>query len=564
VSNPVSPAIQWTGVAGQVLEQATTADAILGFGKVTHLKQMREAPYQFEARQGDRLVLHMDNRMDSSLYFDTNADGKPSEDNDEVIIRDLRADALVPDRGMTIVLPHDGTYFLTDFAGTLALLTHRWPAQGGKVSIPVPTQAGTYIGVAEKNGQPAPGEVTLTVQAAAPRRVDVKPRSACVRGRSVDVDFQALDAFDNPAAADVEATVALRGMEQKVQMLQGKGRVRVQCPDEEGDFTVTARTPLGLDRGSVKVRAGGKVEVESVSVSPAGVTAHLVNLSKAELTVQVHANPASYLVGGMENFFDFEEGPDQEPFYWKGYKKGYLPLSAHSKVTLKPGEERDVVLSFGTDKLDVDATKLPYLVVAVDDAMNVLSDRDTEAVPVSSQDGRQKPGGAPVSAIKEAVLNTPLAMDAEGLISVQLNDDFPLFFRPTGKFSLIPDAAGMLTVRIGDRPYKINVKEGSVRTAIPTPPDIPRPDKVQGLQAVSEKDGVRLKWKAPDSPEIDHYVIYRVGRNVKKEAETREAQYLLKADLWNSYTVRVTAVDKKGVESKPSDPCGIVHMPIGM
>jgi hypothetical protein len=54
-----------------------------------------------------------------------------------------------------------------------------------------------------------------------------------------------------------------------------------------------------------------------------------------------------------------------------------------------------------------------------------------------------------------------------------------------------------------------------------------------------------------------------MGMDWNKADETHNTQYLLKGNFWNSYTIRITAVDKNGVESYPSDPCGAVLTPPG-
>jgi subtilisin family serine protease len=566
LSAQIPTKIELTGIAGQILEQQTQADAILGFGEPVQLRlglRPSDPPYRFEARQGDRLLLRFAKALrDATLYFDTSGNGKPSEDTDEVIIHDLRADLLIPDHGELVTLPHDGTYFLTDFEGTSVLLTHRWAAKKGSVCFPVPRKVGTYVGIAEKSGQPIPGEVTLTVQPAKARRVEVTPRSSGARRRFVDVDLRVLDEFDNPAPKDLEATVSLRGNEQRVRLIAGVGHARVQAPDEDGEFSVTARTELGLDRGTLDVRAAKPVEIEDISVSQSGITTRLINTTGADLKTAVYANPRAYGLAEKES-----EPLTEQPFYFKGYRKGYLPLSAHTELTLKAGEERVVTLPIqASDKPELDPSKLPFLIVATTDGAKVLGYGVIgNATTKTCSDQNRQDHGSPISAIKESPVDEMLSMQADGLISAQLNDEPPLFFCPEGNFGLIPDATGRLIIRAGASSHTVQVtpRSGASNSTHTVPlEEAVRPSRVTGLQAVSEKDGVRFTWKAPEHADIDHYVVYRVGRTVRKEAETHDLQYLLKAELWNSYTVRVVAVDKNGVESKPSEPCGIVYTPL--
>lgn len=91
------------------------------------------------------------------------------------------------------------------------------------------------------------------------------------------------------------------------------------------------------------------------------------------------------------------------------------------------------------------------------------------------------------------------------------------------------------------------------------------PGRVEGLKLASEKDGIRLTWKAPEGAAVDHYVIYRVvAGKLAKLGESRETQYLIKADPWNSYTVRVAAASQDGTEGEPGDIAALVFNPFDL
>jgi subtilisin family serine protease len=362
--------------AGQTLEQPTSADAVLGFGRRIEVQALQE-PYRFEARRGDHAILNLP-RTGVEVIFDSDNNGKLDESTDEVILRDELNEELVATAGQVFSLPYDGTYFISHFTGSFVLLPHRYPAEDGKVLLTVPQKAGDYVGIAEKDGQLLSGELSLTVQPSEAVRVEIKPAADVVRGHAADIGLQVLDVFGNPVAKDLDATVSLRGVAQKVQIVNGKGNVQLQIPDMDGDIPVSVRTELGVDQS-----------------------------------------------------------------------------------TLKPGT-------------------------------------------VSTAKGENKPAPVVANEPSGEKLHAPVSYSAAA-----------------------------------------------------------RPAKPVWLHAVPEKNGLRFTWKAPASSEIDHYVVYRMGRDWKKADETREPQYFLKGELWNSYTIRVTAVDKNGVESEPSDPCGVVLTPLG-
>jgi hypothetical protein len=254
-----------TGVAGQMLEQATSADAILGFGKRIDTVGWQE-PYRFEARRGDHAILSLP-RAGMEVAFDSNENNKFDEATDEVILRDELNDQLSPTVNQVTSLPYDGAYFIRGYQGSFVLLPHRYQTQNGRVLISVPQKAGDYVGIAEKNGQILRGELSLVVQPSEARRIEIKPTSEVVRGRPAEVSLQALDAFDNPVATDLEAKVTLQGVAQTVQLIGGIGHVQLQVPDKDRESTVTVRTVLGVDHGTLKPGAVSTAKGENKPTS---------------------------------------------------------------------------------------------------------------------------------------------------------------------------------------------------------------------------------------------------------------------------------------------------------
>ncbi len=550
-----------TGIAGKTLEFQTAADAVYGFGQPMDIKPSREA-FRFEARKGDRLLVKFGEMGDATLLCDTNGDGKGTEDKDEVILRDMRWGNMFPDRGIVITLPFDGTYFLEDFyGGSATLLTKRIMARDGKVSIDVPLKAGTYYGVSELNGNIVLGNLTLEVKSAEAARIEMKAADKIFRGRPFTVDLKAVDVYGNPVARDLDAVVSMEDAETKTQIKAGQGSCEVKAPAITGRYSLVVKTSLGLERIKVNVDKGsGPAAVEAVKVTPDGITARVVNMSGSDIAATVYANPAGYL--SVANDGEFNSPME---YVRNGYKAGYLPLSGKTRVELKAGEEKVVTISF-TAKEKPEAASVPYIVALVDDQMNVLGYSAT-AEPKGKAEGLQ-----PASQIKETRVNGDLSFAAEGLVSLQLNEEAPLFFLVRGGMSIILDAKGTLTVRIGKEVSKIQVVETvaapAAAPAVKAGPGaaVNAPGKVTGLTLASEKDGVRLTWKAPAGGAVDHYLIFRVGSSKPwKIGESRETQYLLKKiDPWNSCTVRIVAVNKDDVEGEPSEVAGIVYNPFDL
>ena len=175
--------------------------------------------------------------------------------------------------------------------------------------------------------------------------------------------------------------------------------------------------------------------------------------------------------------------------------------------------------------------------------------------------------------IETTFVNEPISFKAEGLISVQLNDLQPLFFDTYGAISIFPDEVGELKVKMGDQSYIVKVVEGETKVVEgetkvveveEEPLDVEsgskKPAKIESVKITSTNGVIKICWQPLENS--DHYIVYRlVGDNLIKLVEVDVPEYTMDAGPWNSYTFRISAVDKDGNESELSDPIGIVVIP---
>ena len=86
------------------------------------------------------------------------------------------------------------------------------------------------------------------------------------------------------------------------------------------------------------------------------------------------------------------------------------------------------------------------------------------------------------------------------------------------------------------------------------------PKKVESVSSILTSGNISLTWQA--SEDADYYNVYRLkGVSSEKLAEVKSPEYTMKGELWESYTFRVSAVNREGNESELGDPVGIVVTP---
>ena len=497
VTVPILEKTELTGTAGSYLEFLTNVDAVYGFSQPLEIQPSREG-YRFEARRGDRLLIKFGKYSDAVIVCDTDGDGKGDENLDEVVLRDGRWGILTPDRGMVVTLPFDGTYYLTEFEGTIVLLPHRLAAKDGRISTVLPFKAGTYYGVSEIDGNIVRGDLTLEVKPAEALRLDIKPAAEAVLGRPFGIDLKVLDAYGNVAARDMEASLTIEGVEKKVQIKAGQGRFEIPAPDKTGRFSLVARTSLGLDAAKVNVIKGTPVAVEAVNVTQKGVSARLVNMSGSDLEATVYANPAGMVPAGNDSGVRSVDG------FCLAWLQGRISSSCGQSQGHAQGrgrEDGDTAVHGQGQNRPVETPERPYIVAAVGREPEILGYGMSGNVPQAKPEDAA--GYKKASQIKETPMGEKLTFAADGLVALRLNDEIPLFFKAAGVLTIVPDIKGTLTVLMGKETYTIQVIENAqAGPAAKVESKAEKavagaPGQVTDLKLFSEKDGIRIFWKAP-------------------------------------------------------------------
>lgn len=543
--------------AGETLKfDAGGIDAVAGFALPVAV-EYGERPVM--AKKGEFLVFRQTGEYYfPSLYYDTNGNGRLDPKEDEVVFREVGAQAIDPRIGDVVPVPYDGRYFVSDFVGDLFKFQGRWVQDGDSISIEAPKVPGVYLGIEEKGGLILPVRVTLNVAAGDAAAIEAVPAGRVFRGRPFDFKLRIVDAYGNPVKADVEAKVVFRKSAKTVKIVNGEGVVTLEAPKKEGRYPLRTEARLMAATTTIEVVRGAAVEITSIAVDGTGLRVRLLNTGGAAVRAGVHANPGSYLLPELAERPDLRE---YGMFYAGGYKNGYLPYSAEGVAELAAGEEGETVLAVPKLKdMGDQAAKVPYIVVVTDPSGNAIS--YAESVPFRPE----IPGLEPVAgrakspeAVGKASVGEAVSFLADSLVAFRLGKLPSLYFLPTiaGAVAIVPDEPGALEIRTGGKAIVLEVAAKAGAEGDKTPPARPERTAIawDGKQVV-------ITWMPPAGADVDHYNVYRIGgMGITKAGEVKVAEYRMDGQLWGSYNFRITAVDKADNESKPCDPVGIVLTP---
>lgn len=107
---------------------------------------------------------------------------------------------------------------------------------------------------------------------------------------------------------------------------------------------------------------------------------------------------------------------------------------------------------------------------------------------------------------------------------------------------------------------KAEIKQTTETAPLEINNDLPK--KVESASIHSAGVNIKLTWQTSD--DADHYNVYRLKRYPpEKLAEVKNPEYVMKGELWESYTFCISVVNDAGDESDMSDPVGIVVTPSG-
>ena len=169
------------GAGETVMCNQTNIDSIIGFSSG---KEVYAEPETFEAHEGDVLLLRSNSTYyGPHLFFDSNDNGTLDLNVDEIVFAEFREGYISPSYTDIIPVSRNGTYFMVNLEGKLYHMTERYEKNlNGSIELKAPETEGTYIGIAEKDGNLLPIPVTLIVEAAVEPTPTVTPTPTPRRG----------------------------------------------------------------------------------------------------------------------------------------------------------------------------------------------------------------------------------------------------------------------------------------------------------------------------------------------------------------------------------------------
>ena len=451
-----------------------------------------------------------------------------------------------------IPLSRDGTYILTDFEGDFYHMKNRYALNDvTPIEIKAPEKAGTYLGIAERDGNLLSHPLRLVVEPEVPSSLHMSSLDHIGCNVPFDVDFELCDAYGNQVAENTTATVELDGTVNNVQIVNGVGSVILNGPDVAGIYKIVSSCPYGSAEKEVEITDEAIVEIENVSFSSEGVLVNLKNNGGSNIELEVYTNPSTYMGFDPDTITMVSAG-----FYQSMFSHGqYMQKSGNIGLSIRSGEERDLLISTP----EAVSFEDPYIVVVTSTNGDVVAYRE-----INRPDTLPDEGGElkEMKDVKTAFVNKPVSFKAQGIISLQLNDHQPLFFVTQGAFFIYPDEVGELKVTMNNSSHTIVVvaeddatlvgEQKLVNTA-----SIPKVESV----SVSSKEGrISVVWNPVNG--ADRYNVYLFKYNrLELLNDVSDPEYSMDGELWTMYPFRIAAVDEVGNEGPLSDPVGIVAIP---
>jgi len=227
------------------------ADSIKGFSMAEELVDQKT----FRAQDGDLLLLQSNESSYSPhLFFDTNGNGTLDWDEDEVVFADLGRTQVEPTYTDVISIIRDGTYFLRGYGIAFYHLKEQYELNSDNATeIRAPEKAGTYLGLAVKNGVAIPVPITLKVMAKDPASIDFVVPERTKPNSSFEAKLEVIDSYGNLVDVDSVAEVEFLSKSNSLEIMVGEGFINLTAPEEPGMYKIKAECKYGSIEKEVQI-----------------------------------------------------------------------------------------------------------------------------------------------------------------------------------------------------------------------------------------------------------------------------------------------------------------------
>ena len=263
-------------------------DGITGFSKGEEIKgeEFAFSPMVFQAKEGDVIMIRSnDAEYSPQIFFDSNGNGTmdwganiyfgsdDSSEMDELIFSEKRYDGIDPTYTDIVPIHRNGTYFffVMNLYGGLELchLKNRCDANASMpMKIKAPEQAGTYLGIAEKNGNLIPIPVKLLVEAGEPTSIFLDTANRTDPNLLFEVKLEVQDKFGNLVENDTAtAVIEFNGTTKNVDLVKGKDSINLTAPEKTGIYKIKAQSRYGISEKDIEIIDKVPIETGNNSIN---------------------------------------------------------------------------------------------------------------------------------------------------------------------------------------------------------------------------------------------------------------------------------------------------------
>jgi len=170
------------------------------------------------------------------------------------IFAEQRYNDINPSYTDIIPINKSGTYFLSGNCEFYHIKNRYENNSNAPMKIKAPEQAGTYLGIAEKDGNFVLPPVKLAVTAGDPTSIHLDTANSTVPNLSFEVKLEMQDRFgnfveNNTAAAIVEFDNA----KENVTLFNGRGSINLTAPEKTGIYKIKAQSRYGISEKILKL-----------------------------------------------------------------------------------------------------------------------------------------------------------------------------------------------------------------------------------------------------------------------------------------------------------------------
>jgi hypothetical protein len=140
------------------------------------------------------------------------------------------------------------------------------------MKIKAPEQAGTYLGIAEKDGNLIPIPVKLLVEAGEPTSISIDTANCTDPNLPFEVKLVVQDKFGNLVENDTAtAVIEFSGTTKNADLVKGRGSINLTAPEKTGIYKIKAQSRYGISEKDIEIIDKIPIESGNNSINSTGI-----------------------------------------------------------------------------------------------------------------------------------------------------------------------------------------------------------------------------------------------------------------------------------------------------